>query len=47
MEKKIKDFELRPEGSLGILALGDIGIQKWREVRDADKSKKKDGKEKK
>lgn len=49
MEKKIKDFELKPEGSLGVLALGDIGVEMWRKVRDAAKSKdeKKDGKKKK
>lgn len=49
MEKKIKDFELKPEGSLGILALGDLGIEMWRKVRDSAKSKddKKDGEEKK
>lgn len=30
-----------PEGSLGVLALGDIGIKLWRETREkAEKEKK-------
>lgn len=28
-----KKFKLTPEGSLGVLALGDVGIKMWREVR--------------
>lgn len=35
-------FEITPEGSLGLLALGAVGLRKWREVRDAhiEKTKK-------
>lgn len=48
--KKSKDkeeakFELTPQGSLGILALGSVGIRKWREVVNeakASRKKKKD-----
>jgi hypothetical protein len=28
--KKDKNYEITPQGSLGILALGDVGIRKWR-----------------
>ena len=38
-EKKV--YNLTPEGSLGILALGDVGIEKWREVI-AQKEKEED-----
>jgi hypothetical protein len=34
-----KEFKLTAEGSLGVLALGDIGIKLWREQR------KKEGKD--
>lgn len=27
-----KEFKLTAQGSLGILALGSVGIRKWREV---------------
>jgi hypothetical protein len=40
-ENKNKTYEITPEGSLGLLALGAIGLRKWREVRDADKIKSK------
>lgn len=26
--------EILPEGSLGLLALGDIGLREWRKVRN-------------
>lgn len=29
------DYEISPEGSLGLLALGYKGIMAWRSVRDA------------
>ena len=28
-----KEMEINPEGSLGLLALGDIAVKPWREVR--------------
>lgn len=28
---KSKEYTLTPQGSLGILALGSVGIRKWRE----------------
>jgi len=27
------ELEINPEGSLGLLALGDVGLKPWREVR--------------
>lgn len=42
--QKIK-FEITPAGSLGLLALGAVGLRKWREVRDAHIAKVKQGKE--
>ena len=32
MDKK-KEYKIPPQGSLGLLALGDIGIKLWREKR--------------
>jgi hypothetical protein len=32
MQKK-KEYKIPPHGSLGLLALGDIGLKQWREVR--------------
>jgi hypothetical protein len=40
-ENKKNTFKITPEGSLGLLALGAIGLRKWREVRDSDKIKSK------
>jgi len=45
-----KEFKITPQGSLGILALGAVGLRKWREVRDEHRAKmkqqkKEDGKE--
>jgi len=28
-----KELEIPPEGSLGLLALGDVALKAWREVR--------------
>lgn len=40
--KNAVPFEIPVEGSLGLLALGDVGIRAWRKVRDeAKKSDKK------
>jgi hypothetical protein len=30
-------FKIPVEGSLGLLALGAVGIREWRKVRDANK----------
>lgn len=38
-EKKV--IEMPPEGSLGVLALGDVGIKLWREAREKAKKEKK------
>ena len=39
--KEQKVIQMPPEGSLGVLALGDIGIKLWRETREkAEKEKK-------
>ena len=35
-------FKIPVEGSLGLLALGAVGIMEWRKVRDANKEVKKD-----
>ena len=32
-------MQITPQGSLGILALGAIGLRKWREVRDEHRAK--------
>lgn len=34
-DKKSKNsFEITSEGSLGLLALGDIGLRAWRKIRN-------------
>jgi hypothetical protein len=30
-------FEITPEGSLGVLAYGDIAFRKWREIKKDSK----------
>ena len=45
-----QEVKITPQGSLGLLALGAVGLRKWREVRDEHRAKmkkesKKDGKE--
>jgi hypothetical protein len=37
MEKN-QFYTITPQGSLGLLALGDIGIQEWRKAREKSKS---------
>jgi len=37
-DKKVKEYEIPVAGSLGLLALGDIGVKMWREKRDAEKA---------
>jgi hypothetical protein len=31
-------FEITPEGSLGILAYGDVAFRKWREIKKESKT---------
>lgn len=40
MNKKNKHFIIKKEGSLGLLALGDIGLRSWRKVKQKDKTQK-------
>jgi hypothetical protein len=35
-----KEYIVTPQGALGILALGHLGIRKWREVVQLEKDKK-------
>lgn len=48
-QNKPQEVKITPQGSLGILALGAVGLRKWREVRDEymlqQKDIKKNGKE--
>ena len=47
MDKDSKEYNIPEGGSLGLLALGDIGLVKWREKRTEIKSKQKPTKKKK
>ncbi len=38
-KKIINAIEISADGSLGLLALGAVGIKAWRKKRDAEKSK--------
>ena len=40
MNKKDRHFIINKEGSLGLLALGDIGLRSWRKGKQNDKIKK-------
>lgn len=40
-EKKKIALEITEKGSLGLLALGDIGIKAWREVKATARQKRK------
>jgi hypothetical protein len=46
MDKKINKnhrnnvYEIPKEGSLGLLALGDVGLRLWREVKNNTKENK-------
>ncbi len=31
------EIQIQPEGSLGLLALGHVGLRIWRQVRDTQK----------
>jgi hypothetical protein len=39
-------FKVTEKGSLGLLALGDIGIRAWREVKKEANQKRKDAEKK-
>ena len=41
MKSKINEYQIPEGGSLGLLALGDLGLVKWREKRKHLKVKKK------
>lgn len=45
-EKKKIAVDITEKGSLGLLALGDIGIKAWREVKATAREKRKNEKEK-
>lgn len=50
MSDEKKAYEITSEGSLGLLALGDIGIEKWREAKNKEaketpNTQSEDGKE--
>jgi len=36
--KKKQSYTITPQGSLGLLALGDVGVRLWREAREKSKS---------
>lgn len=39
------EYVIRPEGSLGLLALGAVGLEAWRKVKkEANKQKKENSK---
>ncbi len=39
-ERELQQFQIPVEGSLGLLALGDVGLREWRKVRDNSEKKK-------
>jgi hypothetical protein len=36
MRKNEHEYQITPEGSLGLLALGDIGLRAWRKVKEKE-----------
>ncbi len=40
MKSKTKEYEIPEGGSLGLLALGDVGLIKWRKKRAQINAKK-------
>ena len=38
-DNKVKEYEVPVLGSLGLLALGDLGLKLWREKRDSEEEK--------
>ncbi|MEH6534803.1 MAG: hypothetical protein V7719_00310 [Psychroserpens sp.] len=41
-ESKIKPIEITEKGSLGLLALGDVGLRAWRQVKKEARQKRED-----
>jgi hypothetical protein len=39
-----KEYKITEQGSLGLLALGHIGLRKWREVVKQEKLKREEAK---
>lgn len=39
-----KEYKITEHGSLGLLALGHIGLKKWREVVELEKKKREEEK---
>ena len=35
-------YKITPQGSLGVLALGDVGVQAWRKAKTENEEKPKD-----
>jgi len=35
-------FKITPQGSLGVLALGDVGVSAWRKSKQQNEEKPKD-----
>lgn len=44
MEKKNKEALITVQGSLAVLALGSVGIKKWREIVREEKQDKQESK---
>jgi hypothetical protein len=40
-EKKSLQYQITKEGSLGILALGAVGVQAWRKFKEENDEQKK------
>ncbi len=40
-DKDGNSFSIPPQGSLGLLALGDIGLTAWRQVREQSRAEKR------
>lgn len=45
-EKKVVKYEITPEGSLGLLALGAVGLRAWRKVKSNQKENQEKNKDK-
>lgn len=43
-KQRTEDFKVPVSGSLGLLALGHVGLREWRKVRDAHRAEKKKSK---
>ena len=46
-ENQPQKVKITPQGSLGLLALGAVGLREWRKVRDSHREKVKAAKNKK